>query len=161
MQPTKKRYFSKVPGATFIFPDGVTVMFTHGFYDFDPEKLPGKYIGNSKEDPRNGQDLAEVYFNEIETLVRNGNPMFFDQGTMPQALPQFPQNAKSEAEIAAAEQVLAKVNGVVTGDPNTAPSGGTSDVNSSAVDPNLKNIVFAAKVNPLVEAAKQRVNQQQ
>ncbi len=150
-----KRYYSKIPGAKFIFPDGVEIHFNYGFFDFKPEEYVGKYLGNSKEDPRNGMLKAEVYQGELEAVLkqRGGNPLLFDmsqvQGlaTAPKPIPvddphrpgkKIDDLARSEAEVSSQDQTLAGVRSRETGDVNSGAivtSGG--DPNASTIDHNL------------------------
>jgi hypothetical protein len=73
-----KRYFSKIAGSKFVMPDGHEITFAHGFYDFDPAKFAGETINiaamNGQVHVSNGKPKAEVYFQELEHLVKNNNP---------------------------------------------------------------------------------------
>lgn len=146
-QQFPKRYFSKVPGSVFTFPDGRQIQFLHGKFDFHPDDFVGTFISNNKEHPHNGKPLAEVYFNELEYLVKNNNPLIFEQGKLPDGL-KLPEgldptkNAQSEISIQKVDAALAG-RGRETGDLNkgvTQPS----DVNASAVDKELQNIVLGS-----------------
>src|SRR5258708_586455 len=150
-----KRYYSKIPGAKFIFPDGVEIHFNYGFFDFKPEEYVGKYLGNSKEDPRNGMLKAEVYQGELEAVLkqRGGNPLLFDisqvqsLASAPKPIPtddphrpgkDIADLARSEAEVSSQDQTLAGVRSRETGDVNSGAivtSGG--DPNASTIDHNL------------------------
>src|SRR5258708_26850423 len=150
-----KRYYSKIPGAKFIFPDGVEIHFNYGFFDFKPEEYVGKYLGNSKEDSRNGMLKAEVYQGELEAVLKQkgGNPLLFDMSQV-QSLASAPKPipvddparpgktiadlGRSEAEVSSQDQTLAGVKGRETGDLNAGAivaSGG--DPNASTIDHNL------------------------
>lgn len=154
---SKQRYYSKVAGSKFIFPDGETVFFNHGFFDFDPANYPGPIlltaVNGQAPDKRDGRPKAEVYKEELDAIIKS-NPLFYVQGGQPEALPRVgaDANAKSEAEISQAEGIL-KNSGAqvrVTGDIN---SGSRLDVNESTVDPALQSQVLAPKRDRAAEAA--------
>lgn len=169
MQP--KRYFSKVPGSVYTFPDGVQVQFLHGKFDFDPKDFPGSFISNNEKHPLNGKSSAEVYFDELEYLVKNNNPLIFEQGKLPDGLT-LPagldpsKNAQSEANIQRVDAALAG-KGHETGDLNKGSSS-TSDVNASTLDRELQQVVLgsssaigpgASKVDQIRAAAAARSHQ--
>lgn len=145
MQP--KRYFSKVPGSVYTFPDGVQVQFLHGKFDFDPKDFPGLFVSNNEKHPLNGKPRAQVYFDELEYLVKNNNPLVFEQGKLPDGLT-LPagldpaKNAQSEASIQRTDAALAG-RGKETGDLN-AGSTATSDVNASTLDRELQQVVLGS-----------------
>jgi hypothetical protein len=164
-----KRYFSRVPGSNFTFPDGVQIHFLHGRFDFHPKDFPGNFISNNKEHPNNGKPRAEVYFDELEYLVKNNNPLVFEQGKLPDGL-ELPdglnpaKNAQSESAIMQADAALAG-KGKVHGELNVG-TGQPTDVNSSSVDRELQKVVFgttgpgSSKVEQLRAEAAQRTHQQ-
>jgi hypothetical protein len=142
--PIVERFFSKVPGSKFIFANGVEITFKHGFFDLkEHEHQEAFLILGNKEDPRNHQRCFDVYLAELNDLVAKGNPLIFKHGFMPPAMPSVgaDRNARAEAEIMASELAARNVTGRVTGDVNAGPIGAanTSDVNSSAVDPALRD----------------------
>jgi len=155
MEVQAKRYYSKIPGAKFIFPDGVEIHFNYGFFDFKPEEYVGNYLGASDKDPRNGVPKAEVYQGELEAILKQkgGNPLLFDQsqiqalGVGPQPIPtddptrpgkKIVDLGKSEGEVSNQDQTLLGVKSRETGDANLGAivtSGG--DPNQSTIDHNL------------------------
>lgn len=171
MEAQAKRYYSKIPGAKFIFPDGVEIHFNYGFFDFKPEEYPGNYLGASDKDPRNGRIKAEIYQEELEAVLKQkgGNPLLFDQtqiqtlGAGPRPIPtDDPRNpgkniadlARSEAEVSAQDQTLAGVKSRETGDVNAGViATGGGDPNSSTIDHNLMKRV--ANFNASQDAAAQ------
>lgn len=164
-----QRYYSKIPGSKFIFPDGKEIFFNHGFFDLKPEDYVGEKISinsvqGQERDKRDGKDKFTVYKDELDGLIKAGNPLLYVQGTQPEALPKMATdaNAKSEADIIRASAAEKNVVGTTTGDKNTG-IGGLSDPNASTVDPELKAQVLAnsgaaaaAKIQALKTAAAQK-----
>src|SRR6266851_840283 len=79
----KKRYYARVAGSRFCHEDGTETYFYHGFADID-------ILEHQKE---------------IEKILGK-NPNIYIQEKMPEVLPEVPQNALSEAELAAQERQL-------------------------------------------------------
>jgi hypothetical protein len=158
----QKRYFSKVPGAKFIFPDGFEIQFLHGHYDFDSEQHVGTVnipAMNAQLHQAHGRPKADVYFEELEHLVKSGNPLIYDPEHLTGVAQVLPpeldptKNAHSEASIARVDASLANVKGRVLGELNPAGTGAPSDVNASTVDANLQKQVFKPAVGPGAAAA--------
>lgn len=152
--PFPKRYYSKVSGARYIMPDGQEILFIGGRYDFHPDNFPGHFTAatfNNQTDPRNGQSKAKIYQDELEHLVKTGNPLIYDadhasnfvaSNSLPPLLDPT-KNAQSEAQIQATDSRLPK--GVVTGDLNVAANPGTvSDPNASTASPDLQQMFAKA-----------------
>lgn len=153
----KQRYFSKVAGSKFIFPDGEVIFFQHGFFEFDPANYPGPIIimavNGQAADKRDGRPKAEVYYEELETLAKS-NPLIYKQGGQPEATPKprdskgregVDRNAASENELAMQDAQMrnAASGGVrITGDEN---KGSTLNVTDSTVDEDLKGMVLATR----------------
>lgn len=153
MVPVEKTYYSKVPGSTYTFQDGHQIQFLHGRFVFNPDNYQDTFLSQSDKHPLNGKLKADVYFNELEHLVRTGNPLIFDQGTLPiAAIPEgfdAARNALSEAARAEQDQALAKVNHREMGELNISPAGAAgvvTGVNESTVDRDLQNTILAPKV---------------
>ncbi len=127
----KKRYYSQVAGSRFITEDGTEIQFRYGFADID-------ILEHQKE---------------LDKILGK-NPVIYIPEKLPEKLPEVPQNAKSEAEIAAAEAALRGTIGKVSGDANlSATPGVPTDPNASAVDKDLQAAVFGGaepikKVSP-------------
>lgn len=170
-----KRFFSKIAGATFIMPDGHTIQFVHGIFDFDPENYKDEVVNipamNGQIHAAHGKPKAEVYFQELQHLVKTNNPLVFDPEHIAGVNAQLPaeidpsRNAHSEASILAAERLQATVTGRVTGDANNGIGNGQpTDVNASTVDTNLQKQVFKPATGPgasaAVAAARARAAQQ-
>lgn len=170
----KKRYFSRIPGAHYTFPDGHQIHFLYGYFDFDSSKFPGKFMSTLKEHPLNGQPKWKIYFDELEYLVTSGNPLVFDQNTVAQDF-KLPKeldpslNARSEAEIARQDGAILNSGKRVneTGDVNKGSYGG-GDVNASTVDHELAAVVLgkgnivgpgASKADQIKAAAAARTQQ--
>lgn len=152
-----KRFYAKIPGSAFIFSDGTRAVFAHGFLDLSEQHFPGvyKFPDPKIHDVRNGRKKWEVYMEELETLIQEGNPMIFTQETVKnvQDLPkiQADQNAYSEAAISAQDAVIAasaRGKMVATGDQNdgVVRTAAPNDVNVSTVDPGLQSAMLAVKV---------------
>lgn len=151
--PQAKRFFSKVAGSQFIMPDGFAIVFAHGHFDFDPEKYTGTVnipAMNGQVHAAHGKPKSQIYWEELEHLVNNNNPLVFDQEHLTGVSEPLPaeldpkRNAHSEAEVARAESALSRVPGHLTGEANIAgPGAGVpSDVNQSTIDPKLQAQVF-------------------
>jgi len=164
--PGPKRYFSRVPGATYIFQDGHQIFFNHGRFDFDAADYAGTFLSGNEKHPLNGQVKWKVYQDELEHLVKTKNPLIFDQGNLPTDL-QLPKeldptrNAQSEASIQAIDATMrASRNIRETGDVNqSAQAGQVTDVNQSTVDITLQKAVLSPKMtgpgaNSAVDAAR-------
>lgn len=162
--PIEKRYYSKIPGSVYTFADGHQIQFLHGRFDFKPSEYQDTFfvapVNNQASHPMNGKTRAEAYFSELEYLVNTGNPLIFQQGSNPvESMPEGlnpAKNALSEAELAAAEQKLKGIGLVTreTGDVNAGPV--SSDVNSSAIDKDLQNVILrTAAVGPGASKAEQ------
>lgn len=161
-----KRYFSKVPGSHYTFPDGHQIHFHHGRFDFDSRDFPGEFVGavvNGKDHPLTGRPLWKVYFDELEYLVTSGNPLVFQQGTLPvdSILPDRldpRKNAQSEQQIQQTDAKM-RATGNITeyGEPNKATgTTGPTDVNSSAIDKDLQEALLKPKqVGPGAARAEQ------
>lgn len=149
-----KRYFSKIAGSCYTFPDGFQIHFHHGRYDFNSNNFPGEFVGavvNGKDHPLTGKPLWQVYFDELEYLVNTGNPLVFQQGSLPVDTVLPPQidptkNAQSEAAVKQADaSMFAKGTIREMGELNKAPSTGPSDPNASAVDRELQSRLLSPK----------------
>jgi hypothetical protein len=145
-----KRYYARVPDSRFVFSDTQEAIFLHGFVDINERTAPGKFQGLTKEDPNNGRPKYKVYQEELDAILGR-NPMIFIQDKLPEKLPEVPQNAKSEAAIAAEDSALLKVAGidkvVVQQQVGPAGSGAPTDVNMSTADPELSKAFASVQVN--------------
>lgn len=145
MERITKRYFSKIPGSRFIMADGFEIFFHGGRFDFDSDRYTGTFMAatqNNQTDIRNGQPLAKVYYEELENLCKNLNPLIYDEkhavAFVKQKLPDEldpSKNAQSETGILKADASLAGMPGVEMGELNKATSQG--DLNASTADPKL------------------------
>ena len=149
-QPNKPdRFFSRVPGSTYVFGDGTRVIFAHGYLDLSEELFPGVFHNMAyKDHPDNGKPRYKAYKDELDRLVKEGNPLIFTQETVSnlQDLPRPEMNARSEAEIARQDQNLRRIaqtsgGAVETGERNT----GDFDPNKSTVDTDLQSRMFAPR----------------
>src|SRR6267143_2914434 len=116
-----KRYFARVPNSRFVHEDNTETYFLHGFADIS-------ILEHQKE---------------ID-MILGKNPNIFVPTKAPERLPEVPQNALAEAELAAAEAALRGVPGrtaqeIGTPDPN---AGVPTDPNASSVDKDLQAAVF-------------------
>lgn len=151
------RYFSKVAGSKFIMPDGKELFFMHGFHDLKEADYRGqKFQGNTMQghepDRRNGTSTFEVYKQELDALIKAGNPLLYIQGSQPEPLPSVgaDANAHTEGDVAKAESLLKNVTHREMGEVNRGPN--QTDVNTSTVDPNLQRQLLAE--SPAVAAAR-------
>lgn len=157
---TNKRYMSSVPGSTFIFADGTKANFVHGHLDVNAEAFPGKFLNQTlKDHPHNGRLRYLVYQEELDQLVKEGNPLIFTQETvrnlqkMDEVKKEVEQSAKSEQSILAGDAALrssaASLGKQVAerGELNKGDLGG-SDSNSSTVDRGLQDVILAPRVGP-------------
>jgi len=117
----RKRYYARVPNSRFVHEDNTETYFLHGFADID---------------------ILE-HQQEIDKILGK-NPNIFIPTKAPEKLPEVPQNALAEAELAAAEAALRGTPGrtnqeVGPTDPN---AGVLSDPNASAIDKDLQAAVF-------------------
>ncbi len=116
-----KRYYARVSGSRFCHEDGTETYFLHGFAD----------IG------------IKEHQEEID-MILGKNPNIFLPTKAPEKLPEVPQNALSEAELAAAEAALRGVPGRTAqevGAPDTN-AGMPTNPNESTVDKELQAAVF-------------------
>lgn len=154
-----KRYYAKVPGAGYIFTDGVKAIFAHGFLDVNEKTFPGEYVfPNPQLDPKGakntGRPAWQVYREELDALVEKGNPLIFTQETIGRSepIPSFAADAakaaKSEAEIAASDAALRNsgVQVVASGDVNNGVTGST-DPNKSTVDPQIQAALLNSRAD--------------
>lgn len=168
-----KTYHSRVPGSKYTFADGFSITFDFGRYRFNPEDFAGdqfwcQTMNNQPPHAFNGMDKADVYFKELEDLIKAPNPLIFVQGQNPDVkLPDElnpAKNARSEAEIHEMDAKLRAggISGRETGDANLGPT--TSDVNSSTVDRELQQRVLApatgSKADEIRAAAQARAQTQ-
>lgn len=129
-----KRYFCKVAGMRFIFEDGVEGYFHFGRLDVGPETFP---------------DNWKQYQKELNNILGKQTNIFIPEA-LPMEAPVVTQNAKSEAEIAAADAAIIKgakgqVN--IKEEIGTAgTSGMPTDVNQSTIDPALQAAMMGANV---------------
>lgn len=144
-----ERFFSRVPGSTYVFGDGTRVIFAHGYLDLSEELFPGTFHNLAyKDHPDNGKPRYKAYKEELDRLVKEGNPLIFTQETVSnlQELPRPEIQARSEAEIARQDQNLRRIaqtsgGAVETGERNV----GDFDPNKSTVDTDLQARMFAPR----------------
>jgi hypothetical protein len=160
------RYFSKVAGSMFHFPDGFSIQFAHGFFDLKEEDYEGKIfqvntINNNPPHHNNGKPAFVAYKEELDAIIKAGNPLFYIQGTQPEPLPKVRDsrgregadaNAKSEAELAASEAIARGLPGKETGDVNAGAT--RTGVNESTVDVGLQAALLAEKAPANAGAAR-------
>lgn len=117
----KKRYYARVPGSRFCHEDGTETYFFHGFADI-----------NIKE-----------HQDEINLII-DKNPNIYLPEHLPEKLPEVPQNALSEAELASKESALRGVPNKTAQEVGSVESsaGVPSDPNASTVDQALQAAVF-------------------
>lgn len=146
-----KRYFSKIAGSKFIFPDGREIYFNHGFYDLKEEDFVGQVcninsVNGQAPDSRHGKPLYQVYREELDGLIKVGNPLLYVQGSQPEPLPSFEadKSAKTEGEVATAEARMRGLQSTEMGELNKGVVGIT-DPNASTVDPSLRGLVLAER----------------
>lgn len=125
----KKRYYARVAGSRFCHDDGSETYFLHGFADIS-------ILEHQKE---------------LDAIIGK-NPNIYLPSALPEPLPPVPQNALSEAELAAAERVQTGVKGHVAQEIGTLPAtaGMPTDPNASAVDADLQAAVFKSSGIPKV-----------
>lgn len=156
-----QRFFSKVPGASFVFPDGTKVTFDHGFLDIDEKKFPGIIVSANPQFKLadDGKPRAEAYAAELDNMCKMGNPLFFTQGTVKnlqdvgkEIREDVTNSARSEHDIAITDSAMRAVAGRVSGDVNNGPL----KVEGSTVDPALQAVVFAPRPDPVPQAQAQQ-----
>lgn len=156
------RFYSKIAGARYIFPDGTSVIFAYGFLDVTEKTFPGVVVSPNPQFKLKdeGRPRYLAYQEELERLATEGNPLIFTQNTVKNLQTvgeeykvESAKKAKSEVEIAAHDQAMrqAGVAGRETGDVNKGSLGG-GDPNSSTIDPALQAQVFAPRTGPGAEA---------
>lgn len=138
----KKRYFARVANSRFVHEDNTETYFLHGFADVD---------------------ILE-HQQEID-MILGKNPNIFVSDKLPEKLPEVPQNALSEAELAAQEASLRGLPGRTAQEvgPAQQNAGVPTDPNQSTVDQELQAAVFknapkvigpgASVVKPIPEVA--------
>lgn len=124
------RYFCKIAGHRFIFEDGQEAFFNYGRLDVGPKSHPGTW---------------RQYQKELNAILGKQTTIFVPE-VPPEVAPVVSQNAKSEAEIADAEQKLlagAGANARIQQEiGTTGTSGAPTDVNQSTVDPALRAMML-------------------
>lgn len=126
-QVAAKRYYAKVKNSRFVFEDGTEVLFINGYADIYKEK----------------------HKQELDAIL-NKNPNIYVPDTTVEPLPTVQQNAKSAAEIATQDAVLAKAAGanfsvqqevgpvMVNNETPDIGQGPVANVNISSIDPDLQ-----------------------
>src|SRR5258708_12333615 len=118
----KKRYYARVAGSRFCHDDGTETYFVHGFADIS-------ILEHQKE---------------LDMIIGK-NPNIYLPEKLPEPLPSVPQNALSEAELAAAEAALKGVP------EKTAQDVGAVDSNAEALTDLIHSTVNPEFQPPLLQ----------
>jgi hypothetical protein len=141
---TDVKYFSKISGSRFIFSDGTEAFFHFGRLVINAKNFPGIYKAPHKEHPQtvdSGRPKWQVYQDELDAVL-GVNPNIFTEAslqTLEKVEEKVPQNAATEAEVAAGEAALTGAGTVkVSQEIGAAGSNGQpTNVNESTIDAKL------------------------